>query len=223
MPSTKAKRSTSFGSGKRTSFVLTIDSPSPMLYNLDKSVGKEKSRGASFGKGREECQQQGYIPTGAAKNPGPGTYGENKNKSVTYSMRPKTAYPSNYFLTDREKSLTPGPGTYEDPLQINSKGTMSSKVRNANRATLSFTSKRFQDNSKNIVNSGTKVPGPAHYDDHNYLNKDGKYLLSTNRSDGRRSFMNDKRELVLEGVRYTPGPGYYRMPSDFGHYETQPY
>lgn len=46
-------------------------------------------------------------------------------------------------------------------------------------------------------------------------------MLSTNRSDGQRPFLQDKRELRLDGNRYTPGPGYYRMPSDFGHYEKQ--
>lgn len=69
-----------------------------------------------------------------------------------------------------------------------------------------------------ILNSGTLVPGPGHYDDQNVMKKDGHYMLSTNRSDGRRSFMFDKRELRLDGNKYTPGPGYYRMPSDFGHY-----
>lgn len=51
------------------------------------------------------------------------------------------------------------------------------------------------------------------------MNKEGQYVLSINRSDGRRPFLQDKRELMLDGNRYTPGPGYYRMPSDFGHYE----
>jgi hypothetical protein len=95
------------------SFALTIDSPSPMLYNLKSDFEKGAIvRGAGFGKNREECKEQGYIPTGPQKNPGPGTYGEHKDKALRYSMRPKTAYPSNYFISDREKSLTPGPGTY---------------------------------------------------------------------------------------------------------------
>jgi hypothetical protein len=42
--------------------------------------------------------------------------------------------------------------------------------------------------------------------------------LSINRSAGKRVFSHDKRELKMDGNRYTPGPGSYRKPSDFGHY-----
>lgn len=112
-------------------------------------------------------------------------------------MRPKTAYPNNYFITDREKSLTPGPGSYEDVLKTNPHGYLTSRVKNPKRVTLGFKDKRFTDSSNWSNNLGTLVPGPAHYNDRNFMGKDGKYMLSTNRSDGKRSFMYDKRELYL--------------------------
>jgi hypothetical protein len=119
-----------------------------MLYNRNSSFDKDAVlRGTSFGKGRSECPEQGYIPTGAVKNPGPGTYNFPKNKSVNYSMRPKTAYPNNYFITDREKSLTPGPGSYEDVLKTNPHGYLTSRVKNPKRVTLGFKDKRFTDSS----------------------------------------------------------------------------
>lgn len=62
------------------------------------------------------------------------------------------------------------------------------------------------------------TPGPQ-----DYVNKtiepDGIYLLSNMKSSGRRSFLAGKRNIKLDGNRETPGPGYYRLPSEFGHYE----
>lgn len=39
------------------------------------------------------------------------------------------------------------------------------------------------------------------------------------KSNGRRPILNEKRQLRLDGNRYTPGPGEYQKPSDFGHYD----
>lgn len=66
-------------------------------------------------------------------------------------MRPRTAYPSTYFINDTEKTLVPGPGTYPDTLCMNSKGYMSSRVRNANRTTLSFNEKRFKSSGTGLI------------------------------------------------------------------------
>jgi len=115
--------------------------------------------------------------------------------------------------------LTPGPGTYEETLVLDPKGYTSSRVPNPKRTTLSLKEGRFHDSSTDRLSIGTITPGPGHYRDRNIMNKEGQYVLSTNRSDGQRPFLQDKRELKLEGNRYTPGPGNYRMPSDFGHYD----
>lgn len=62
------------------------------------------------------------------------------------------------------------------------------------------------------------TPGPS-----DYLNKtiepDGIYLLSNMKSSGRRAILGGKRKLKMDGNRETPGPGTYRAPSDFGHYD----
>lgn len=39
------------------------------------------------------------------------------------------------------------------------------------------------------------------------------------KSHGRRPILNEKRQLRLDGNKYTPGPGEYQKPSDFGHYD----
>ncbi len=41
------------------------------------------------------------------------------------------------------------------------------------------------------------------------------------RGSGRRAILNEKRELKMEGNKESPGPGSYRQPSDFGHYEAK--
>ena len=56
-----------------------------------------------------------------------------------------------------------------------------------------------------------------------YTNKtidaDGIYLLSNMKGSGRRTFLNGKRKFKLDATDGNPGPGNYRLPSDFGHYE----
>ena len=63
------------------------------------------------------------------------------------------------------------------------------------------------------------TPGPA-----DYLNKtiepDGLYFLSNMKGSGRRTILDGKRQLKVDGNKETPGPGTYRAPSDFGHYES---
>ncbi len=63
-----------------------------------------------------------------------------------------------------------------------------------------------------------RTPGPGDYIIDHSIEPDGKCLLSTMRGSGRRAIMNEKRELKMAGNKYTPGPGSYRQPSDFGHY-----
>ena len=36
---------------------------------------------------------------------------------------------------------------------------------------------------------------------------------------GRRQILNERRQLQMAGNKYTPGPGEYTKPSDFGHYD----
>ena len=50
----------------------------------------------------------------------------------------------------------------------------------------------------------------------------GKYVLSRNKSTGKRTFMDGRRQSFIDLTEkhdFTPGPGSYRAPSDFGHYD----
>ena len=65
---------------------------------------------------------------------------------------------------------------------------------------------------------GKTTPGPADYTNKT-IEADGIYFLSTMKGSGKRAILHGKRDLKVEGNKETPGPGTYRSPSDFGHYE----
>ena len=70
------------------------------------------------------------------------------------------------------------------------------------------------------INTEKSTPGPMDY--HNKtIEPDGIYLLSNMKGSGRRTFMGGKRKLKLDVNEENPGPGSYRAPSDFGHYESE--
>jgi len=64
------------------------------------------------------------------------------------------------------------------------------------------------------------APGPQHYNPKLDMSADGKYFVSKFHDTGARTFMHAAREgLITKSALISPGPGYYRMPSEFGHYE----
>lgn len=75
-------------------------------------------------------------------------------------------------------------------------------------------------------------PGPGHYDPKDSIDPVGNYYISKFKSTQTRSFPKSKRDFTRRasislckraGVisTVTPGPGSYKLPSDFGHYESQ--
>ena len=79
-------------------------------------------------------------------------------------------------------------------------------------------SKRFKD-----LKAGKTIdyPGPGAYSPKNETAKDGTYFLSTIKSNGARTFYHSNRitAQVSKEMRSVPGPGMYKLPSDFGYYE----
>lgn len=75
------------------------------------------------------------------------------------------------------------------------------------------------------------MPGPGIYQPQNDLSNEGKYVLSKNVSAGKRTFMDGRRQSFTDLaakrsgskllVSLAPGPGSYRSPSDFGHYDSR--
>ena len=72
--------------------------------------------------------------------------------------------------------------------------------------------------------AATDVPGPGNYKPQNDLSREGKYVLSRNKSAGKRAIMDGRRQSFIDLTKksqFTPGPGSYRTPSDFGHYDNK--
>lgn len=65
------------------------------------------------------------------------------------------------------------------------------------------------------------VPGPGTYDPNVGLNKTGSYFLSKFMSSMCRTHYHSDRNTILTKNISTPGPGNYRLPSDFGYYESK--
>lgn len=77
------------------------------------------------------------------------------------------------------------------------------------------------------------MPGPGAYDPKTSMNLTGSYFVSKFKSTLGRSFGHSIRVTATSGyngkyggfwfkfIEHTPGPGAYRLPSEFGHYESK--
>ena len=80
-------------------------------------------------------------------------------------------------------------------------------------------SQRFKDLKENKTISS---PGPGQYSPKNEMtSKDGNYFVSNFKSNGVRTFYHTNRMTmeVAKEKKMIPGPGMYKLPSDFGYYE----
>ena len=71
------------------------------------------------------------------------------------------------------------------------------------------------------------VPGPGNYQDVSSFSKVGKYILSNHSGGTKAIFDHSKRITKFDQVKKQsmnhPGPGSYRMPSEFGQYDGEVY
>ena len=63
--------------------------------------------------------------------------------------------------------------------------------------------------------------GPGQYEFNQGMNKTGDYFMSKFGSSGCRTHYHADRNTLLGFKIETPGPGNYRLPSDFGYYENK--
>eukprot|EP00347_Sterkiella_histriomuscorum_P017541 403348945 len=232
LPSMKSTRAAGLGYGSRNAFNIRNDSPSPTNYNLKSEFTKSPSNKAfSFGISREAYSKV-YIkenPLADASVPGPGQYQIPPivgKEALKYTLRPKTQNP--YTQTYKGQ---PGPGQYDTKPALNDKGLyFNSKFKNSSATSIDPPSSvRFKDiNGKlvfdvnNIQILGKRsVPGPGTYQPNIEMNKTGSYFVSNFQSSMCRSHYHFDRQTNILGstMKGTPGPGNYRLPSDFGYYE----
>ena len=209
----KSSRSAGLGKGNKYDFTKTFDkTPPPGEYYINRNL---QTKSTSFGLGRENVAINGVLPKrmNQAAAPGPGTYPTTSTKSnIKFSFRKKW----NPELTTN--MFSPAPGKYNIPETLNGQGKyFSSKYQSscAPRISASSTSrfKTFDTNRQN--------PAPGTYPQVDGLNSEGKYKLTKFKNSMCRSFGKAERNTLGVDTKkksLQPGPGNYRLPSEFGYY-----
>jgi len=216
IPGAKSTRTAAFGYGTKSDFTKSvINKPSPNTYEIKSAFegGKNTKKGFSFGLSREAMSATGGQFVGDKNSPGPGAYDtrETNKTMLSYSFRPRTTVEA--LVSPK---YVPGPGTYPIPESINQRGNYHlSKFRNSGATLISPPrSKRFDE-----LKPG--YPGPGTYENPASIKDDGSYFVSKFRSSFCRTFSHSiRKETATKTSDKTPGPGSYKIPSDFGHYES---
>ncbi|KAL4438449.1 hypothetical protein ABPG74_009488 [Tetrahymena malaccensis] len=219
LPSTKDHRSTSFGYGKKSDLSGLSASPAPNKYNIagEFENSKEKHRGYSLGLGRNNINFGSmFNPKSEGNKPGPGTYKVNSTLSnISFSMRAKT--PGQDEKNTNRKDC-PGPGTYTNPLSMSANGKYPhSKYKNTG---LAFISPQTVVKDFNSSAHKSSLPGPGQYNPPSTITQTGKQVVYRFKSSGACTFPHSGRDELGKATGI-PGPGYYRLPSEFGYYESK--
>lgn len=121
----------------------------------------------------------------------------------------------------------PGPGAYQHAAASeNHNGyILNARYKSGGCVTISRGGQRF-DNS--ALRAAIKVPGPGNYMQRNEINKKGVYSLAKLKNSGAPIFTRANRDtnldtsatrkstIILIICLVTPGPGSYRVLSEFG-------
>ncbi len=83
---------------------------------------------------------------------------------------------------------------------------------------------KTQDGRFGTTNNPSKlVPGPGQYSPKTQMTQTGVYFFSKWKNAGTRTFYHANRKTIAlpPCAKITPGPGYYKAPSEFGYYESR--
>lgn len=163
----------------------------------------------------------GYIALDPLKVPSPNKYNNMKlDQGNKYTMRSKTKIIDKTMSIESQNNF-PGAGRYQNPQALSPRGKYSVSKHKGTGATL-FNPRRsirfFQFSNLN--------PGPGQYEQITKMSDRGHYILSRTSGYGKRYFDKESRVVKFENEakkNYIPGPGAYRSPSDFGHYDGDVY
>lgn len=211
----RSNREAGLGKGNKYDFTKTAGNfPAPNSYAISRNLQTGTS---TFGLGREKVALNGIIPKkiNANDNPGPGTYPIADQKSnIAFSMktRPPLAVPTHMSA--------PAPGKYDINPTITLKGVYApSKYLNSKAPIISSSSQsRFKNFSTSHLN-----PAPGKYPVVDAINTSGVYKLTKFKNSMCRSFSQaDRMTLGVDITKKSnfPGPGNYRLPSEFGYYKS---
>lgn len=203
----RSNRACSLGKGQKFDFTkITGANPAPNAYNVvNDTVEKNSSLKASIGISRDMAPQFGILPHKASNLPGPGAYDPKEPRSqrtTQFRIRPKL--PADF-------SNSNGPGAYDilkcfDPTKKMPLSQFRS-VSNVKISPVSAVVHREQHQAE--LYSDTKFQ----------MNKTGVFFNSKYKNSMCRSFGKSARSISLKKDSL-PGPGDYRLPSDFGFYQS---
>lgn len=237
--STNPKRQTSFGYGRRISFKLNNRAtPSPAEYDLDGAL--VNTEGKTFGLGRNvtfaskaaSAVQRVYLHREASSTPSLTSESwprrvrpesSIQKRRVHYaaqnSLRQKLYRIASHldFIEDQEQAAVPGPGEYHQ-IGVKLGRNFVSKFRSINTPNpMSFTSNRFSRASKQSWDSD-RNPGPGNYRLKGLMRTEPSALNHSSTSGTLSKSLRTSFTDKFAQLKFAPGPGNYRLPSDFGHY-----
>ena len=208
IPDSFSKRTTTFGYGHKYDFTSDKEkTPDPGAYKTESDI-LSRSKAFSFGISRDNCKQyiQGHFKADPTI-PGPGTYSFSpkfgrEGRNITLSGKKNETKTNDYV---------PGPGAYNQNLSKGNGEYLLSTCR-------SLESFKFNPNSPRFPKDQVAVtPAPGSYETDKGFLKNSQ-ILSTVKSSGARMFAKSERTpMILKSE--SPGPGCYRLPSEFGYYD----
>jgi len=208
----KEARSTNLGHGKRFDFTNTKNKNDSPYYYFDSSfkIKPELKRKDFFTKS-QAYYKKNFDDNLKRIND---SFAEPKYYNVSQPLGKDAKKISisfklnNSYNNIKESMNKPGPGTYSNfNLSVLSK---SQNVRN-----ISFNKAKRFTSQKTCFNNEV-LPGPGHYKSISTFNSSGFYPLSNYKSGTAKSL--SWKNYTKNKIDDVPGPGYYKVPSDFGIY-----
>lgn len=147
---------------------------------------------------------------------------ESLNKSFTFHGKHKVAMRKVHLhLTSslaKNFPAQPGPGSYDETNYLNKTGVY------YNSKFISSGAQNFGRGNRDFLKIKEKAPGPGKYNPKVNISLDGKYYVSTYKNSLVRKFGNPTTRTSVDNstadrsFATTPGPGSYRVYSEFGKY-----
>ena len=206
---TDLKRGVSFGIGNRFNYhhKETLDIP---FYTVTEKNIRSSTPGFSFTNGREKYQKLSpeFSMVPDASSPGPAAYGDlavfgKEGTKISFSGKPK----GTYFDRSKENDGTP----LYNPEDKNAKGRY--VLSNYKSPTGIIMIKPSKSKSKERENS----PGPADYDVSTVLKPNFKGEIYVSKYKTPKGFTFKGKGKLNERTVEGPGPGEYKVFSEFGY------
>jgi hypothetical protein len=208
IPDTFSKRFTTFGKGHKYDFTSDKEkTPDPGAYKIESDI-LNKSKAFSFGISREASKV--FIETHPPPDPsipGPGSY----SFSPKFGKEGRLITISGKKAEPKHPNNSPGPGAYNQSIEKQKGEYFLSTCRSAQSFKISSTSPRFL---KEITEM---TPAPGSYETDKGFLKNSQVLSTLKSSGGRLFARSERKPLILKNL--SPGPGSYRLPSEFGYYD----